>query len=105
MSTFVVIETAELISDVNRPIIPPPPDVIVPREKGKKKEKQEMKRKSGFQEQAVISHQRGSKSLQNPEETVTVSFVTKTSNVKKSFPVTHHKLLTGDDLSSPESSD
>ena len=36
---------------------------------------------------------------------MTVSFVTKSSNVKKSFPVTHHKLLTEDDLSSPESSD
>ena len=43
--------------------------------------------------------------MQNPDETVMVSFVTKASNVKKSFPVTHHKLLTGDDLSSPESSD
>ena len=102
---LIVIETVQLSSGVNRPTTPPAPDIVVPREKGKKKDKHTKERRSGFEEQAVISHQRGSKSLQNPDETVTVSFVTKTSNVKKSFPVTHHKLLTGDDLSSPESSD
>ena len=49
----------------------------------------------------MIVKQRGSRSLQNPEETVTVSFLPKTSNIKKPFPVTHTKLLSDADLSSP----
>lgn len=41
------------------------------------------------------------KSLKTPDETVTVNFVPQQSNVKKSFPVTHARLLNEDDLSSP----
>ncbi len=56
---------------------------------------------SGVKEEAVIKLQRKSDSLKTPDETVTVTFVPRASNVKKSFPVTHRKLLTEDDLSSP----
>ena len=41
------------------------------------------------------------RSLKTPDETVTVNFVPQQSNVKKSFPVTHARLLNEDDLSSP----
>ena len=55
---------------------------------------------SDYKEEAVIKKLRSSGSLLTPDETVTVSFITKTSHIKKPFPVTHHKLLTADDLSS-----
>ncbi len=54
-----------------------------------------------MKEEAVIKLQRKSDSLKTPDETVTVTFVPRASNVKKSFPVTHRKLLTEEDLSSP----
>ena len=66
-------------------------------------------RTSGFKEDVVITkpHSGASKQSQSSstDEAVSVSFVTKASNVKKPFPVTHHKLMTEDDLSSPGSSD
>ena len=55
------------------------------------------------QEKAVIVKQKARKSLMTPDETVTVNFVPQQTNVKKSFPVTHTKLLKEDDLSSPGS--
>ena len=41
------------------------------------------------------------KSLKTPDETVMVNFVPQQTNVKKSFPVTHSRLLKEEDLSSP----
>ena len=52
-------------------------------------------------EKAVIVKQKVRKSLKTPDETVTVNFVPQQSNVKKSFPVTHSRLLKEEDLSSP----
>ena len=59
----------------------------------------------GHTEEAVITHRRHSPGLLTPFEEVAVSFQTKSSNVKRSFPVTHQQLLTEEDLSSPEASD
>ena len=50
----------------------------------------------------MIQKQKVRKSLKTPpDETITVNFVPRQSNVKKSFPVTHTRLLKDDDLSSP----
>ena len=56
-------------------------------------------------EEAVITHKRGSDRALTPYEEVAVTFQAKSSNIKKSFPVTHHQLLREEDLSSPDSSD
>lgn len=53
------------------------------------------------QEKAVIMKPKTRKSLLTPDETIIVNFVPQQSNLKKSFPVTHAKLLKEDDLSSP----
>ena len=62
-------------------------------------------RVSGFKEEAVISKPPLRQSLKTGDETVTVTFMTKSSHIKSSFPVTHHQLLTGEDLESPGASD
>ena len=56
-------------------------------------------------EKAVISKQKVRHSLKTPDETVTVSFIPRQTNVKQSFPVTHAKLLKEEDLSSPGESE
>ena len=58
-----------------------------------------------IQEKAVIVKQKARKSLKTPDETVTVNFIPQQSNVKKSFPVTHARLLRDEDLSSPGESE
>ena len=60
---------------------------------------------SSYKEGVVISKPPERKSLKTNDETVTVTFVTKSSNVKRPFPVTHHQLITEDDLESPGASD
>ena len=70
-----------------------------------KKKKESLGRPVSHTEEAVITHKRNSPGLLTPFEEVAISFQTKSSNVKKSFPVTHQQLLTEDDLSSPEASD
>ena len=58
-----------------------------------------------MKEKAVITKQKARKSLKTPDETVTVNFIPQQSNVKKSFPVTHARLLKDEDLSSPGESE
>ncbi|CAI8021499.1 Villin-1 [Geodia barretti] len=55
-------------------------------------------------EKAVITKEKARKSLKTPDETVTVNFIPQ-SNIKKSFPVTHVRLLKEEDLSSPGESE
>ena len=62
-------------------------------------------RKSGFKEEAVISKPPLRQSLKTGDETVTVTFIPKSSHIKTPFPVTHHQLLTANDLESPGASD
>lgn len=68
-------------------------------------EKSLQPRISSYKEGIVISKPPERKSLKTKDETVTVTFVTKSSNIKRPFPVTHHQLLTEDDLESPGASD
>ena len=70
-----------------------------------KKKKESLDRPLSHTEEAVITHKRNSPGLITPFEEVAISFQTKSSNVKKSFPVMHQQMLTEDDLSSPEASD
>ncbi len=60
---------------------------------------------ASFREEAVISKPPVRQSLKTADETVTVTFVTKSSNIKIPFPVTHHQLLRDEDLESPGASD
>lgn len=71
----------------------------------RKKKKTSLDRPVSHTEEAVITHKRKSPGLITPFEEVAISFQTKSSIVKKSFPVTHQQLLTEEDLSSPEPSD
>ena len=92
---------------------PPTPPAVhpdaPPPSREEKPAKEYHSRTSGFKEDVVITKPRSGASKQSQssstDEAVSVSFVTKASNVKKPFPVTHHKLMTEDDLSSPGSSD
>lgn len=62
-------------------------------------------RVASFKEEAVISKPPLRKSLKTADETVTVTFVTKSSHIKTPFPVTHRQLLRDEDLESPGVSD
>jgi hypothetical protein len=61
--------------------------------------------KPELREKAIITKAPDRKSVETPDESFTVNFVTETPNAKHSFPVTHQDLIAEDDLSSPGSSD
>ena len=49
--------------------------------------------------------QKAGQSLKTAEETITVNFIPQQSNLKRSFPITHAKLLKDEDLTSPGESE
>ena len=62
-------------------------------------------KKPELREKAIITKSPDRKSVETPDESFTVNFVTETPSARHSFPVTHGDLIAEDELSSPGASD
>lgn len=84
----------------------PQPDKPEPKPADKPEPKVVLREKRPeFKEKAIITKAPDRKSVETPDESFTVNFITEAPNTKQSFPVTHRDLIADDDLSSPGSSD
>lgn len=104
-ATLSVLKPIPPSSPPHPPPPPPPPPVVEESEPDPKvvlREKKESKPE--LREKAIITKAPDRKSVETPDESFTVNFVTETPNAKHSYPTTHHDLI-ADDLSSPGSSD
>ncbi len=103
-----------MVEDASPSLFPPPspsPPLpsheVPPCDDSKDEGERDLEQKSRvvFREKAVITKSPARKSLITPDEAFTVQFVTETPIIKQPFPITHNRLLSDDDLSSPGASD